>query len=50
MQAMTHASIAVKPSAFGELVCIVLKMFTNTRKIVTSKVIRPGITSISKKS
>ena len=45
IQAITHASMAVKPSAFGEFVCIVLNMFINTRKMVTSSVIRPGITS-----
>jgi len=45
MQAMTHASIAVSPSAFGELVWIVLKMLTKTRKMVTRRVIRPGMTS-----
>lgn len=45
MQAMTHASMAVKPSALGELVWIVLKMLTKTRNIVTRRVIRPGMTS-----
>ena len=30
---------------FGELVWMVLKMFMSTRKMVTSSVIRPGITS-----
>ena len=45
MQAMTQASMAVRPSAFGELVWIVLKILIRTRKIVTSSVIRPGITS-----
>ena len=45
MQAMTQASMAVSPSALGELVWIVLKMLISTRKMVTSRVIRPGITS-----
>ena len=34
-----------RPSAFGEFVWIVLKMLMSTRKMVTSSVIRPGITS-----
>ena len=41
MQESIHASIAVRPSAFGVLVVTVLKMFTNTRKSVTSNAIRP---------
>ncbi len=36
-----HASMAVNPSAFGVLVVTVLKMFTNTRKRVTRRAIRP---------
>ena len=35
----------MRPSAFGELVWIVLKMFMSTRNMVTSNVILPGITS-----
>lgn len=45
MQAITQASMAVSPSAFGELVWIVLKMLIRTRKMVTRSVIRPGMTS-----
>ena len=64
MQAMTQHSIAVKPSALGNVftksvlyswagpeltlglfVCMVLWMLMSTRKIVTSRVIRPGIIS-----
>ena len=46
MHANIQASIAVSPSAFGVLVVTVLKMLTKTRKRVTNKAIRPGITSI----
>ncbi len=45
---MTQASMAVRPSAFGELVWIVLNMLTSTRKMVTKRVIRPGMTSEKK--
>ncbi len=41
----TFLPIAVRPSALGELVWIVLKMLMSTRNIVTSRVMRPGITS-----
>ena len=34
-----------KPSAFGILVVMVLKMLTRTRKMVISSVILPGTTS-----
>ena len=36
---MTQASMAVRPSAFGMLVVMVLKMFTRTRKTVMRSVI-----------
>ena len=36
---MTQASIAVRPSALGMLVVMVLKMFTRTRKTVMRRVI-----------
>ena len=42
---MTHASMAVSPSAFGMLVVIVLKMLTKTRNTVTRRVILPGTMS-----
>ncbi len=45
IHAITQASIAVRPSALGELVWIVLKMLISTKKIVTNRVMRPGITS-----
>lgn len=32
---------ALSPSALGELVVMALKMFTNTRKSVTSRAMRP---------
>ena len=38
-QPMTQASIAVRPSALGIFVVIVLKMLTRTRKIVIRSVI-----------
>ena len=44
-QTMTQASMAVRPSALGMLVVIVLKMLTRTRKTVTRRVIRPGTMS-----
>ncbi len=37
--------MAVRPSALGMLVVIVLKMLTNTRNTVTKSVIRPGTIS-----
>ena len=46
MHANIHASMAVRPSALGVLVVTELKMFTSTRKSVTSNAILPGITSI----
>ena len=46
MQANIQASMAVSPSALGVLVVTVLKMLTRTRKRVTRRAIRPGITSI----
>ena len=45
IQTNIQTSMAVKPSAFGLFVVIALKIFTKTRKRVTSNVIRPGITS-----
>ena len=44
-QTMTQASMAVRPSALGMLVVIVLKMLTRTRKTVTRRVMRPGTMS-----
>ena len=38
-QTMTQASIAVRPSAFGMLVVMVLKILTRTRKTVMRRVI-----------
>ena len=38
-QTMTHASMAVSPSALGMLVVMVLKILTSTRNIVMSNVI-----------
>ena len=46
IHANIHASMAVKPSAFGVLVVTVLKILTRTRKRVTSSAMRPGITSM----
>jgi hypothetical protein len=37
MQDMTQAEIAVRPSTFGDLTIVVLKILIKTRKIVTSK-------------
>ena len=41
IQASIHISIAVKPSAFGEFVVMVLKILIKTRNTVTSNAIRP---------
>ena len=41
----TQVSTAVSPSAFGALPVTELKMFTSTRKRVTSKAIRPEISN-----
>ncbi len=38
-QTMTQASMAVRPSALGILVVMVLKMFTSTRNTVINRVI-----------
>ena len=46
IQANIQASMAVKPSALGVLVVTLLKIFTSTRKSVTRRAMRPGITSI----
>ena len=45
MQTMMKASIAVKPSAFGILLVMLLKILTRTRKTVTRMVMRPGTLS-----
>ena len=39
----THAERALNPSAFGDVVGMLLKMLVRTKKRVTSKVILPGI-------
>lgn len=49
---MTQAKIDEKPSTFGELLVIVFKMLTNTRKSVTRRLSRPemacgGITKLT---
>ena len=41
IQANIHISIAVKPSALGELVVILLKILIKTRNTVMSNAIRP---------
>ena len=41
MHATTHVSTAVRPSALGALAVTELKMFTRTRKSVTSRDMRP---------
>ena len=41
IQANIHISIAVKPSAFGEFVVILLKILIKTRNSVMSKAILP---------
>ena len=43
MQANIQISIAVRPSALGELVVTLLKMLTSTRKRVTRRAMRPII-------
>ena len=45
MQTMMKDSIAVRPSAFGILLVMLLKMLTRTRKTVTRIVILPGTLS-----
>ena len=45
MQTMMKASIAVRPSAFGILLVMLLKILTRTRKTVTRMVMRPGTLS-----
>ena len=45
MHESIQAEMAVKLSVFGDKVVIVLKMLIKTRKIVMSKVIRPGTIS-----
>ena len=41
IQANIHISIAVKPSAFGEFVVMLLKILIKTRNTVMSNAIRP---------
>lgn len=41
IQANIHISIAVKPSAFGEFVVMLLKILIKTRNSVMSNAIRP---------
>ena len=43
MHASIHISMAVKPSAFGEFVVMLLKMLIRTRKSVIRSAIRPKI-------
>ena len=45
IQMMMKASIAVRPSAFGILLVMLLKMLTRHRNTVTRMVIRPGTDS-----
>ena len=45
MQTMMKASIAVRPSALGMLLVMLLKMLTRQRKKVTRIVILPGTLS-----
>ena len=45
IQEMTQAEIAVRPSTFGDLTIVVLKILIRTRKIVTSKEKRPETAS-----
>ncbi len=42
---MTQAEIAVRPSTFGDLTIVVLKILIKTRKIVISKEKRPATAS-----
>jgi len=45
MQAIIHMEMAVIPSTLGEMLLMVLKMLTSTRKSVTRSAMRPGTTS-----
>jgi hypothetical protein len=45
MHVMTQAEMEVRPSTFGELEVMLVKMLISTRKRVTSRVIRPGTIS-----
>ena len=45
MQIIMKASMAVRPSALGILLVMLLKMLTKQRKTVTRIVIRPGTLS-----
>ena len=45
MQMMTNDSMAVRPSARGMLLVMLLKILTRTRKTVTRMVMRPGTLS-----
>ena len=45
IQTMMKDSIAVRPSALGMLLVMLLKMLTRTRKTVTRMVILPGTLS-----
>ncbi len=45
MQASIHISMAVRPSALGELVVMLLKMLMRTRKRVMRSAMRPGTMS-----
>ena len=45
IQMMTNDSIAVRPSALGMLLVMLLKMLTRTRNTVTRIVILPGTLS-----
>ena len=45
IQMMMKASMAVRPSALGILLVMLLKMLTRHRKTVTRMVIRPGTLS-----
>ena len=45
IQASIQISIAVSPSAFGELELMLLKMLTRTRKRVMRSAMRPGTMS-----
>ena len=45
IQTMLKASMAVRPSALGMLLVILLKMLTRQRKTVTRMVILPGMLS-----
>ena len=50
IQTMMKASIAVRPSAFGMLFVMLLKMLTRQRKTVTRIVILPGtLSGVTKK-